>query len=79
MAADGVCPGLGYPVSKTAVTSLKLLHHVTRSHPIQLKSVPENEAKRFCFALTLLPSIKVKVTRSGKRWKKSTVPIIWQV
>ena len=37
-------------------------------HPNQLKSVPENEANRFCFVLILRPVAKVKVTESGIKW-----------
>ena len=44
---------------------LELLHHHIKFHPDQMKSVRENEAKRFCFALTLWPSGKVKVSKSG--------------
>ena len=32
---------------------LELLQHHIKSNPDQLKGVQENEAKRFCFALTL--------------------------
>ena len=32
---------------------LELLHHYVKVDPDQIKSVDENEANRFCFALTL--------------------------
>ena len=35
----------------------------------------ESEAKRFCFALTLLPPADVKVSESGIKQQKSMVPI----
>ena len=50
-------PRVHKPCSKT-----KLLHYLTKFHPIQLKSVQENEANRFCFVLTLWPQAKIKFT-----------------
>ena len=33
-----------------------------------MKSVRENETNKFCFALTLWPPGKVKVSESGIKW-----------
>ena len=48
-------------------------------HPGQLKNVPENETKRFCFALTLWPQGKVKVCESGIKWWSQWCLKAWQV
>ena len=40
-----------------------------------MESVGENEDNMFCFALTLLPPGKVKVSEAGIKWYKSMVPI----
>ena len=45
-----------------------LLHHQIKFHPKQMKSVEENDANRFCFALALRPPGKVKVSESGLKW-----------
>ena len=37
---------------KTQDTKLELLHHYLKFHPDQMKSVGENDANRYCFALT---------------------------
>ena len=44
-----------------------LLQHHIKFHPDQLKSVQENEANGFCFALTLWPPAKADVTESGMK------------
>ena len=43
---------------------LELLQQHIKFHPDQLKNVRENEAKRFCFSLTLWLSAKVKVSEN---------------
>ena len=47
---------------------LELLEHHVKFHPDQMKSVKENEPKRFWFALNLWPPAKVKVSESGIKW-----------
>ena len=42
-------------------------YHI-KFHPDEMKSVRENEAKRFCFTQTFWPQAKVKVTVSGMKW-----------
>ena len=45
-----------------------------KQHPFQLKNVGEKEANRFCFCWCW-PTNKVKVTASGREYKKWMVPI----
>ena len=52
---------------------LELLQRHINFHPDHLKSVGENEAKMFCFALTLCPPCKVKFNDSCIKWQKSVV------
>ena len=47
---------------------LEVLPHHLKFHPDQMKSVGENEAIRFYFALTWCPQDKVKISDSGIKW-----------
>ena len=49
---------------------VNLLQCWIKFYPNQLKSVQENETKRFSFALTLLHPDKVKVSESDIKWLK---------
>ena len=44
---------------------LKLPQHYIKFHPDQLKSMQENEATKFNFALPLWPQAKIKITELG--------------
>ena len=44
---------------------LDLLQHQIKFHPDQLKSVGENKANRFYFALTLWLPATVKISENG--------------
>ena len=52
-----------------------LLRQNITFHHDQMKRVGENEANKFCFALTLWLPGKVKVSESGIKWHKLMVPI----
>ena len=54
---------------------LELLQYYIKFLPGQLKSVRGNEAKWFCFGLTLWNSSKVKVSKSGIKWYISMVSV----
>ena len=53
---------------KSQDVQLKLLHHQIKFHPIQLKSMQEIEANKFCFLLILWPQAKIKVSESVVKW-----------
>ena len=44
---------------------LELLHHCIKFCPDQMKRVEENKANGFCFALTLWPPGRVRISKSG--------------
>ena len=46
---------------------LDLFHHNIKFHLDHMKIVLENEAKRFCFVLTLWTPCKVRVSDSGTK------------
>ena len=53
---------------------VELLQQQIKFHPDQLKSAQENEAKRFCFVLTLWPPAKVKVRKSAENGRSQWCP-----
>ena len=47
---------------RPGIFNLNCLNTIPRFHPEHIKNVEENEANRFCFALTLRPPARIKVT-----------------